>query len=386
MDYNEFLSSDKFKKYTDKLTDIVINPNIIDIINNHIYELFNKSYNGMNIYKTRGDRIVFDLKGIDNYIFKISNEHKTMKNRFKRTAYCDYICDVYNFNLLIIPRMYFFKINCNSDVFEVIIEEKIQVNTNPNVQEYYFDLYSADINEAIKQLALFICKTKFEDVDWRNIPLINVNKDKLNNIKIALIDLEDFGSVENGIFGKYGSRGLMKCVNIEQCKIIYDIISKNNISLKKYDIILEERMMEINNHNHIKNFYLQNNITKGYEKIHIKDIDKFIDIFREYLHIKYPNYIINLELDKIIINIVEYLNNHINDHINDYNDTFIRHKRQIYVDANRGTMLEYNLILLDEESYSDNTSILYMILLFMKKMRYIYSVHKYGSYVYIVQA
>src|SRR5690606_25779006 len=125
---------------------------------------------------------------------------------------------------------------------------------------------------------------------------------------------------------------------------------------------------------------------KGYEKIHIKDIDKFIVIFREYLHIKYPNYIINLELDKIIINIIEYLNNHINDHINDYNDTFIRHKRQIYVDANRGTMLEYNLILLDEESYSDNTSILYMILLFMKKMRYIYSVHKYGSYVYIVQA
>lgn len=117
----------------------------------------------------------------------------------------------------------------------VIMEEKLEFNTDFEAQKLTFKSDDPELDEAIKQLALFIIKTGYCDVKAMNNPVIE--KDGIK--KIALLDLEhcyrDYRLTQRqgiyaGIFGGdlvTTNIGLINMLGPRQAKIVFDIASEH---------------------------------------------------------------------------------------------------------------------------------------------------------------
>jgi hypothetical protein len=166
--------------------------------------------------------------------------------RFQNMLTAIKICLVYELNLLRIPQAQIF-----SDSVPFIVEEKLEINKKEVVQEGLYRESAQIIDAAVHQLAIFIIKTGFSDVSWRNIPLIT------NSSCIALIDLEAMGNPNGGILGdpSNGSRGLVHCLfNDRQIDHVLAIAQREGIithdeaqHAKEYrmaELAFESRFME----------------------------------------------------------------------------------------------------------------------------------------------
>ena len=89
---------------------------------------------------------------------------------------------------------------------------------------------STQLNETTCQLATFIAKTGFNNVTWRNIPVLNEVEGVQGPRRVALINLKHMHNSVNGFTGDVnGSCGLIGCVTEEQMAPVIAEASRNGI-------------------------------------------------------------------------------------------------------------------------------------------------------------
>lgn len=248
--------------------------------------LARKEKDGIKFYSSRKDHRVFALENAPGLIFKMKVKNyvpkfswdDSIKARYKKMINAQTVIRTHELGLLVVPKAKLFSVKADGKKYDIIAEEKLDITPLESVQEQYFDEYGASLNETIRQLALFICKTGYSDVEWRNNPIINNCVDEHGNRKIALIDIEE--SIEEkdcvnvGLFGVSRRRtGLVHLVNEEQGEIIEKVAKENGVEeifIGEDPYVARKRVLDENRK--LKEFYARKGIVKGDEQIQV-DID-----------------------------------------------------------------------------------------------------------------
>lgn len=220
------------------------------------------------VYTCQDGHTVFTLPGVPGYIFK---KQPNAEQRYKSMRAAEEVCLKYRLDLLKIPHA--------KRIGEYIIEEKLEL-PSARVEEEYFKKYASSINETIRQLALFICKTGFADVAWRNIPVLEKSTNSLDLRKIALIDLEDMDPSDEykgiGIYGMPSEegvsipkeRGLIGCVTEAQAGIVQKVAAKELPGFSDlFKEAAERRKQELAEGQRLELFYQKRHIKTGKEPL-----------------------------------------------------------------------------------------------------------------------
>lgn len=322
-----------------------------------------KEVGGLKFYNSQDNHRVFSLDTAPDLIFKMKankNFHTiglddSMKARYQTMINSQTVVRTYKLGLLVIPNAKLFTVNVEGEEHEIIAERKVDINPHESAQEQYFQDYAESLNEAIRQLAIFICKTGYGDVNWRNNPVLNNSLDENGNRKIALIDLEEMDKPQVGLFGRGdGRRGLVRCVNEEQGKIVEAVAKQNGIKTSSFAEAYAARKEEIEEERKLKEYYTTKNITVGNELIQIDE--NSID-FSEY-----PEKIESLK--NVTRDLVQAMNDIIS---KSPADESIKGRRHIYFNANTQPFQRLNNKLIDEsinkrgEEYYEATYMGYVI-------------------------
>lgn len=310
-----------------------------------------KDSDGVTYYNSQGDHRVFELSSVPGIIFKVmpnpSERKHTMHARYDSILKAQKICREYGLEKLAIPPSSLFTLRYNDKQYDVLAEKKLDIDTDESIQEQIYYEYADDLTEAISQLAIFICKTGYSDVVWRNNPVLNSHADEAPR-KIALIDLEEVGDASTGLWGNIDPfrRGLIGCINEEQAVIIHRIAKWNEISTVEYSRSLKSRREELDTNDQLQRFYDANHIVAGDEQIDVDILDTLdLDLSEEAEYRKpvYDTGTLRSKRVKVTLREVgKEIINSINTSIDrNSNNSSIKRKRRIYLDMNEGTLKYY---------------------------------------------
>lgn len=234
-----------------------------------------------------GGNLVFCLPSVPDLVFKmhrlnssIFTKHgqlmgnEIIENRFKNMILAQTICKANQLGLLLVPHAKQFEVSVNDDKYIVIAEQKLNLNAEQTYQERLYDQYSESLAATSKQLATFIAKTGFSDVEWRNMPIVDTDPKFPGNRRVGLIDLEEMEDSRIGIYGGgWGRRGLVGCLFSEE-QIDAAIAEATLNGVKAKAGVKEDRMAEIALHRKIYAHYERNGILENERKpIEIADLN-----------------------------------------------------------------------------------------------------------------
>lgn len=334
-------------------TGISISKETISKIENCIRNVLQrKEGGGVKLYDSQQNHRVFALNTAPGLIFKMKatkNSHPvgkddSMKARYERMINAKTIVRTHQLGLLVIPNAKLFTVNVEGDEYDIIAERKLDINPHESAQEQYFHDHAKSLNETIRQLAIFICKTGYSDVEWRNNPVLNNSLDKEGNRKIALIDVEEMNSPETGLFGGvFNRRGLVRCVTEEQGKIVEEVANQNGIKTGSFANAHALRKEEIEDANKLREYYKNNNIISGNEVV---TLDENLVDFPEY-----PGQI--EEIRRVTKDLIKAINDKIS---NASEEESIKGRRYVLINTNKApfTKLDHELI---DDSVSPNSYI-----------------------------
>jgi len=138
------------------------------------------------------------------------------------------VCLANHLGLLIIPQAKQFSVSGHS----FIAEQTLDFNAKKSGQEHLYHTCANALNETTRQLATLIAKTGFDDVTWRNIPILNEAPHYKGPRRIGLIDLEHMNSNVNGFIGVIDdSCGLIRCVSEEQIDTVISEARKQGVPI-----------------------------------------------------------------------------------------------------------------------------------------------------------
>jgi hypothetical protein len=233
---------------------------------------------GVKLYNSQANHRVFALDTVPGLIFKMkanknchtAGRDDSMKARYRTMIDAQTVVRTHQLGLLIIPHAKLFTVTAKNEEYEIIAEQKLDINPYERAQEQYFQDYANSLNETIRQLAVFICKTGYSDVELRNNPILNKSVDSHGNRKIALIDIEEMDSPTTGLFGGgFGRRGLVRCVNEEQGKIVETVAKQNGIDTSSFGNVYAQRQEELAGYRKLNAYYATRNIVTGNEPVQI---------------------------------------------------------------------------------------------------------------------
>ncbi len=231
-----------------------------------------KDIEGIKFYRSQGSHRVFELSSISGVIFKgtlkPSELDNSIRKRYEAVIEAQNICREYGLDQLVIPSTSLLSVEFEGKRYDLTAEEKLDVNTEETTQEKNYEEFAESLNEAISQLAIFICKTGYSDVEWRNNPVLS-NSLENGSRKIALLDLEEMSSQDIGLWGSVDPkrRGLIGCINEEQAKRVHKIAKWNGVSTREYKDFSKSRQKELNKYRQLQQFYQKNEIVDGKEQI-----------------------------------------------------------------------------------------------------------------------
>ncbi len=237
------------------------------------YILQRQEEKGMKLYTSRETHRIFSFGRFPRLIFKMDLSPSNTIERYKKMIDVTNACRIYALDRLRIPRAKLLPVEYQRKRYEIIAEEKLDINPTESVQEELFLKHAASLDDAIRQLAFLIACTGLSDIELRNNPILLPRNSPMSNgspqPKIALLDLEEMDGPETGLFGRIWAprRGLVRCVNERQGKIIEEVARKCGISTKKFAAAHQWRKEELAEMQNLKNFYLKNKITTGKEPI-----------------------------------------------------------------------------------------------------------------------
>jgi len=228
--------------------------------------------------------LVFSLNTVPNLIFKtaplgrgvfraggILSATQVSEERFANMVKAKEVCLTHQLNLLVLPHAQKF----NVAGITLIAEECVNINQNESAQEQLYQL--SGLNETARQLATFIAKTGFSDVEWRNMPLVDTAPEFQGNRRVALIDLEEMDEAATGIFGAdFLRRGLIRCLHSE-AQIDIALAEAQRQGIRSRSISPEQvkarRMEEIQSDRQLQQFYMRNGILENERKpIQVDDL------------------------------------------------------------------------------------------------------------------
>jgi len=251
---------------------ITLSKQTIDALKSCLDNVLENKEAGVKLYNSRAAHRVFELEGVPDLIFKVSLFAGQMRARYQNILKGQTICDTHKLGLLVIPKAELFTVQIDGREYDVLVEQKLDINPVESIQEHYYEEYADSLDEAIRQLALFICHSDYQDVEWRNNPVLNNSLDQQGNRKLGLIDLEGLGSAFVGLFGEEGgARGLVRCVNERQGLIVKQIADTHKIhySMGVFERVHRKRKEELEEGRQLKNYYTQKQIVQGNEPITI---------------------------------------------------------------------------------------------------------------------
>lgn len=202
---------------------------------------------------------VFNLKSVPNLIFKrVSNANSRFENMVKAQK----ICLIHELGLLIIPHAKLFRVGAQL----YIAEECLPIQPQESAQERLYTELSG-LNETARQLAIFIAKTGFSDVEWRNMPIVDDEPDFPDQRRVALIDLEEMQSAATGIFGGgLGRRGLIACLSSEE-QMDIALAEAQRLGIRDRwrtpEQVKARRMEEVQNYRALQEFYKEKGILEN---------------------------------------------------------------------------------------------------------------------------
>ena len=230
---------------------------------------------------SKGNNYVFRLKDNSSHVFKITRENcsrgeiGTTDSRFENMVKAKEVCMTNELGLLVIPHAKKFQIEAEGRQYTFIAEEGLDLNHNESAQEENFHQYSKELNATARQLAVFIAKTGFNDVTWRNIPILNEAQGYKGPRRVGLIDLEHMEDKVNGFIGDgNGSRGLIRCVSAKQIDGVIAEAKKHGVALsdKLVQQLKNLRLSELESDEKLRELYRNRGIVTGKEPIPI-DVD-----------------------------------------------------------------------------------------------------------------
>ncbi len=251
--------------------------------------------NGMKFCYFRNDETInFQVDTNPNIIFRMGKakdcfwfNNKIIESLFKHMVGAErtrLMCDL---DLLVVPRAKLVEVQFEKHTIKLIAQEKLNINYEQRIQEQYYHKHAASLNETIRQLTRFVCKTGFM-IKRENAPVINNSfNEKTGHRKIALIDLKNPDYLIGGsekvklvmerLFWGYFGRGLMYCVGSEeQTKIVLEEARRHIEFGDQEALALEtkkERKIELQDYQGLTEYYKTHNIKTGAEQIVLGELD-----------------------------------------------------------------------------------------------------------------
>jgi hypothetical protein len=307
--------------------------------------LQSKKEDGVKLYKCQGNRRVFALDTAPAVIFKMKaykscstvGRDDSMKARYQTMLNAQTVVRTQQLGLLIIPHAKLFNVNAENEKYEIIVEQKLDINSFESAQEQYFEDYADSLNEAIRQLAVFVFETGYNDVEWRNNPILNNSLDANGNRKIALIDIEEMGDARIGLIGgSWGRRGLVRCVNEKQGKIVETVAKEHNIGADFFAEARAQRKEELAEGRKLKKYHETKNIVKGNESVQVDESTLDFAAYADSDKAK--------QLKTVTIDLVKAINEKI---LTNSPDESVKGRRYIYIDTQSGFFYEMGKKLID---------------------------------------
>jgi hypothetical protein len=225
-----------------------------------------------------GRNLVFRLKECPDIVFKIAaqsqgwlngkpvNPNDLTHQRFANMIKAKSVCLINNLDSLEIPQAKKFDVkdkDTDSVTYTVIAEQRLEISPHEGINEELHYTHFQQLNQTIRQLAIFVAKTGFNDLAFRNIPLIHDYK------KIALIDLEDMENAHTGFLGAYRRRGLVDCASSEEQIniVIAEAHKQGAITKKEAKEAKKSRLKQLEEDQKLRTFYEGKGIVNGKEPI-----------------------------------------------------------------------------------------------------------------------
>lgn len=239
--------------------------------------LTKKKTPGIVFHHSSFNHCVFSLDTDPNYIFKMNlpgmdalPKEYCMEERYEQIIRARTVCRVHQLGLLVIPKVKPFTVKVGDQEYGLLAEERLDFHADRGAQRHYFQRYASDLTEAIRQLAVFICKTGYSDVCWRNNPILEKSLDEPRCRKIGLFDLEEMKGAEIGLFGHTSGirQGLVGCVTAEQGEMVKRVAEEYGVSTASFARAHHKRKQAIAYGEQLKNIYADRGIT-GDEPIEV---------------------------------------------------------------------------------------------------------------------
>ncbi|MBS4166975.1 MULTISPECIES: DUF648 domain-containing protein [unclassified Neochlamydia] len=254
----------------------------------------------------KGNNLVFRIKETSNVVYKMArpgisvfrggkwlNSKAISNERFDNMIEAKKVCLANDLGLLIIPHGRKFDVEVSGVAYTLIAEESLDFNPNESAQEELYHTYSRELNETARQLAIFVAKTGFNDVTWRNIPILNEIPEFHGPRRVALIDLEHMNSAINGFLGYFnkngflgdfnGSRGLVHCVSEEQIDIVIAEARKQGVAISTVQAkeAKARRLKEFEDDKRLRTLYTDKGVVTGKEPIQVDLASLGLDLTEE---------------------------------------------------------------------------------------------------------
>lgn len=358
-----------------------------------------------------GNNLVFKLKQNPNLVFKIARPNRFGFNklpsggeerthsRFKNMIKAKEVCIANQLGLLTIPRANKIIVNAGGIEYALIVEESLDFVSHHSAQEDLYHKYSAEINESVRELATFIAKTGFNDVTWRNIPILKDTNESKSAKRIALIDLEHMNSAVNGFIGDWnGSNGLIGCVSDQQIDFVIEEARKQGVDLTDNDAqeAKDRRLKQIAEDEKLRTFYEKCGIVNGKEALQV-DIDSLgLDLTETKKIQQYvgnddqgnSNYVKRtLTLRKVVEDVISEINRLIQ---NKSDQASIKGKRYILLNTNEDPLRAYNNLGVNSGYISceedENKLWLRRIITALVDKGYLFKLDKVNGHGYFIQA
>lgn len=338
-----------------------------------------KEENGFQFYHSQETHRVFEMDIAPGLIFKM-DYFDSIKDHYQNMLYAQIVVHTHQLGLLVIPKAKLLTIKIEDKKYKIIAQEKMLINQHEGAQEQYCLEHADSLNETIRQLATFICKTGYSDVVWINNPILNNSLDENGNRKIALIDLEEMQDPEIGLFGNKQRIGLVKSINEEQGKIVETIAKENGLCISSFENVYSKRIEELEERRKLKEYYVKKGIIKGNEPV---QVDETILSFST-----------DPETEKTLKDLTFFLIKGINDVIlQDSSEESVKERRSIYINTRDKLLLRMKNTLVDphqalfttEEEYHEAT-FLGCIVKKLQDLGAIYKLNKRNGLGYYIQA
>ena len=163
-----------------------------------------------------GRNTVFTISepaALQRYVFKIDRSDHTRINGLIAGWK---ICNIHGLDRLRVPRAR--ELAIPNTRFTIVVEEKLQFSPIEDQEDKYLQIDRV----AIAQLTRFIIHSGFNDMAYRNAPILDGHPE---NMQIGLFDLEECTDARTGLWGNNNRDGLAECIrNPEHLSYMQEVV------------------------------------------------------------------------------------------------------------------------------------------------------------------